>query len=1071
MFRVIRRRYALEIALLTVVVLLPGKALCAQAPSGALRGTVRAQQGSPIAGAAVAVRNLETGESKAASSNADGQFEILRLEPGSYEMEVSREGFVPHQEKNVRLSAGQSVTLELALESAGETSAQTAAQVNRISESQLVGLPLNGRSYTQLATLQAGVSSSSGEDASRGIGGGGLTVSGGRSVANNFLLDGTMIMNVGNQVPRSAAGVQLGSDTVYQVQVFSTQYGAEYGRTSGGILNSITRSGTNEFHGALFEYFRNSTLDARNFFDRDPQRPTRRSDPPPFKRNQFGFTATGPVRKETTFFMVGFEAMRDRLSTTDVSFYPDENAHRGYLPDERGNLEFVGVNPRVQKHLDLIPLPNGGSIGRGLGQNFAPQFLPTDENFFTLRVDHKISERDSLFGRYTFDDASSVSPSGSYVFRSLTESRQQYLTLVATHIFSLSAVNSFRFGYTRPVDASRSLASIPIPSDLLFSPEAPQYGIIDVPGMTRFGSNLTYPDGNNTNTFQFANDVVLQRGPHALKFGAEVHRYWWDIFSSAGRSGWWTFNGLRDFLEGGTSTTLQITLPDSDNHKAFRQTLAGFYVQDSYRATGRLQLNLGLRYEFATVFQDTQGRTAFLPDHVHDTEVQVGSLLQNNPSLLNFSPRLAFTWSPWNHRNTVLSGGFGIYYDQLLGYVTDVMKNTGPFYKRAVGVNLDTRATFPNAWEAAATIPFTVPYLLEVMDYTHVQSPTVLRYNFSLLQQLPQGWRVQASYVGNRGNHLMRGYEANLVPYPVQRPDGSLYFPPGEGPRNPAFGGITLNVTDAQSFYNSLQLSLAKSASRGFSIQANYTLSKSVDDASSYSGGTQTNSSRQYPHNRTSDRALSDFDIRQRLAINYFFTPPLGAGQRWWKSGILAQILGGWRLGGILNFRTGTPFHPLVNVTAPNYLFVANRPNLNPGQAGNLTSGVGGACLDPRTGATVVEAGRELGGPNLYFDPCAYSVPEPGTLGNVGRNTIIAPSVFNMDLSLQKEFLLGGERRLQFRAEFFNLPNHTNFAGVSGGSVIAFTGTYPGRPNPSAGRITRTATTARQVQFALRLSF
>ncbi|MBI4465723.1 MAG: TonB-dependent receptor, partial [Acidobacteria bacterium] len=791
-----------------------------------------------------------------------------------------------------------------------------------------------------------------------------------------------------------------------------------------------------------------------------------------FKRNQFGFTVTGPVRKEKTFLMVGFEAMRDRLSSTDVSFFPDERARQGLLPDNTGNLENVGVNPKVQPYLNLMPLPNGGSIGRGLGQNFATQFLPTDEKFFTARVDHKLSDRDSLFARYTFDEASSVSGQGLFLFRTLSETRQQYLTLVATHIFSLSAVNSFRFGYTRPVDTSQTLSSINIPRSLHFSPEAPQFGLIDVPGMTRFGPQHTLPDGNTMNTFQFADDVVMQRGAHGLKFGVQVHRYRWDIFSSAGRSGWWTFNSLRDFLkeEGGMrGTNLQITLPGSDNHKSYRQTLLGFYVQDSYRASSRLQLNLGLRYEFVTIFRDIRGRTAFLPDHVHDTTVQVGPMLKDNPSLRNFSPRLALSWSPRSGGNTVLSAGIGVYYDQLLGYVTDLLKNTAPFYNRIVVPNFDSSESFPDAVAAAKATR--IPSQVEVLDYNHMSSPTVLRYNFSLLQQLPMSWRFQATYVGNRGNHLMRGYEANLYPSSVTRSDGSLYFPADSGPINPDFGAITMNGTDAQSFYNALQLSVARSAGTRFSLQANYTLSKSVDDTSTFSGGIQTAASRQYPHLRTLDRGLSDYDIRHRLAINYFYTPPIGPGQRWLRSGTLAHILGGWRLGGILNFRSGTPFHPLINVVTPGFLFVATRPNLNPSQSRNPSSGLGSACRDPLTGATVVEAGRELGGPDLYFDPCAYSVPEPGTLGTAGRNTILSPSVFTVDLSLQKEFLLGGERRLQFRAEFFNLPNHTNFSGSSGGSVIAFTGSYPGRPNASAGRITRTSTTSRQVQFALRFSF
>src|SRR5262245_6557551 len=274
-------------------------------------------------------------------------------------------------------------------------------KANLIDESLLVGLPLNGRSYTQLVTLEAGVSDSSSASASRGVGGGNLTFSGSRSNSNTFLLDGTDIMDTQNRPPRSAAGVQLGSDAVLQVQVFSTNYAAEYGRNNGGVVNSITRSGSNEFHGTFFEYFRNSKLDARNFFDRGP-------NPPPFKRNQFGFTLSGPVRKGKTYFMGSYEAMHDRLNDTQVDYFPDEEARHGIITDASGRpIRSVEVNPRVKPYLDLLPLPNSVRVGGGFAQNLSPQFLPTDENFFTVRLDHQLSSRDSLFGRYTFDVATS----------------------------------------------------------------------------------------------------------------------------------------------------------------------------------------------------------------------------------------------------------------------------------------------------------------------------------------------------------------------------------------------------------------------------------------------------------------------------------------------------------------------------------------------------------------------------------------------------------------------------------------------------------------------------------------
>ena len=947
-------------------------------------------------------------------------------------------------------------------------SAKPASATGLISEDQLIGLPLNGRSYTQLATLEAGVSDPSAGSASRGGDGGNLTVSGSRPTANTFLLDGTNIMNTENQVPRSAAGVQLGSDAAYQVQVFSSSYGAEYGRSSGGVLNSITRAGTDDLHGSFFEYFRNSKLDARNFFDQD-------REPPPFKRNQFGFTLSGPLLKGRTYWMTSYEAMRDRLTETDVSFFPDLEARLGVITDRDGRpIRRVAIHPSLKPFLELFPLPNSARRGEGVGESTAPRFMPTDENFLTTRLDHKISDPDSLFARYTFDDASSVGGGSTYLFQVLNESRQQYLTLVETHIFSPRALNSVRLGYTRPVATATSVSHIEIPSSLFFHPAATSFGLFDIPGLSPFGPEDWAPAAYVMNSFQFADDVILQRGPHALKMGVEVHRYRWDTFTSKYKWGVWSFNSLDSFLEAGpTGTNLTVALPGSDNATAYRQTLLGFYLQDSYRAASRLQLNLGLRYEFATRIHDRDGRTASLRDWVRDRAPQVGPLFGNNPSLLNLAPRVGVSWSPWGGRDSLLSGSFGIYHDQIIQYLVDRIKNTVPFYNVVFATNFNSQGVFPDAARAAEGLAVST----RTADYAHTSTPVVLRYDLTFQQRLPGQVDFRASFVGARGNHLFRGYEANLFPPPIAGRDGSLCFPPNAatvrvqdlnpncppvpaaaaGPVNPAFESIEANTSDAQSFYNSLQASANRRFGRGSSIQASYAFSKSVDDATKV-----VPTDVQFGPLRTLDRGLSDFDSRHRLSINFFYTLPFGSGQQGWASG-LAKALGGWRLGGIARFRSGTPLTPKVNVRTPGYLFAANRPNWLPGYEGEPSRGVTAGCPG-------VEAGRQLGTADLYLDPCAFSVPAPGTLGNVGRNAILSSSVFSFDVSLQREFLLDAKRRLQFRMEMFNLPNHTTFSSLSGGGSILYAG-ESGRLSGRAGRINRTATTARQIQFALRFSF
>jgi hypothetical protein len=948
----------------------------------------------------------------------------------------------------------------------------TAAPANRINESLLVGLPLNGRSYSQLATLEAGVSDPSSVNSSRGTGGGSLNVSGGRASSNSFLLDGTNILDTGNSSPRSAAGVQLGSDAVLQVLVFSTTYTAEYGRGSGGVLNSITRSGGSEIHGTLFEYLRNSKLDARNWVERGPE-PV---EPAPFKRNQFGFTVSGPIRRDRTYFMGSFEALVDRLNESQLDTFIDEDAKQGRILNADGSLDRQIppelLSPAVQPYLAIMPSPNAERLGGGLAHNVASQFLPTDEMFFTVRLDHALTERTSLFGRYSFDDSTSDRGGGIFAFGTRQKSRQQFATLVGSHIFNTRLLSSFRISYTRPVDSTTSISELDIPPSLYFLEDAPQFGQLQIPGMVGFGPAATTPETNKMNSFQFSGDVLAQRGAHGLKFGLEVHRYRWDVASSSNKSAVWSFNSLDGFLQGGTvGTSLTAALPGSDNSKAWRQTLLGIYLQDEYQAGTSLQLSLGLRYEYATLIHDRLGRTSYLDDIVRGTEMLTGPLLDHNPSG-NFSPRIGISWAPGGSRSTLVSGGFGIYYDQLLGYALDTQKNAAPYYRVGTVPNFnsscngapDATCTFPDAL-AALQVQGTFPQHGQVLDYHDFKATQVLRYEFGIERSLPRQTNLRIAYVGTRGNHLWRNYEANLFTPPVYNPDGTYYFPEGLERINPAFqSGINVMASDAQSFYNAFFLTASTRLSSALTLRASYTFSKSIDDASAI--GTSA-SSQQYGLDRTLDRGLSNFHIGQRLSTSFFYTLPASGGANGLLSA-MSHVVTGWRLGGIFNIRTSVPTTARITVRRPGYLFSATRPNLLPGQSNNPNNGVSIGCKNP-DGTTFIEAGREIEGPALFYDPCVFSVPPAGTVGNLGRNTIFGPSLVNLDVSLQRDFPLGGDRRLQFRAEIFNVANHTNFRTPTANSMQVFTG--GGRYNSGVGLYVNTSTTSRQIQLALRLSF
>ena len=1034
----------------------------AQDNDARLAGTVRSQSGARLGLVSVLVDDPASGVRRTLQTDSEGHYHAPGLPPGNYRVTVSLSGFFTQVREGVELATGQVAEANFLLEPTGEASAPEAptagsAPAGVIDESQLVGLPMNGRSYTQLATLVAGVSDPTGGGRQGGTGSS-ITVSGGRGEWNSFLMDGTDINGTDNRVPRSAAGGQLGADAVLQVQIFSANYGAQYGRAAGGVMNAITRSGSNEWHGGLFEFFRNSKLDARNFFDP--------SEPPPFKRNQFGATVTGPIVQDKTFFMASFETLLNRLTETIVLFVPDNEARLRAVPS---------VAPYANLYLPAqFPVLREGKP-TGVAENRSPATQPTDEYFFVARVDRQLGDRDALFARYTFDDATQTSVGTSPMFPTVTESRQQYVTLTETHFFSPALISTARLSYTRPVTQFRMEPAVEIPRSLFYVPSSPQIGNLLVPGLTILGPNPQAPWARVLNSYQVGEDVIYSHGAHTWKAGMLMERFQWNVFDSMSKGARWAFSSLDDFLQGGPEgTALLVALPGSDSYRHFRQTLLGFYLQDDYKVLPELTLNLGLRYEFTTMIHDRQGRTVHLVDELRDSEPQVGPPMKRNPSLLNFAPRIGLSWSPGNDPSMVIRAGVGIFHNQIIEYSVDGLRNTAPFYNVVVLPNTDTSGRIPNSPafpDAVAVAGDAKASQLRIFEYNDPKTPTVYRYSLSLEKELFPGLRVGATYVGARGNHLLRTIETNQFPFPERQPDGRLFFPkdPDPDPRlgpdnsmNPAFGSIQKVLTDAQSFYNSFVVSVNRRPWRGLTLGANYTYSKSVDDASSVGGGLG-GAPQQYGLDRKLDRALSSFDIRHRFSLRYFYSLPFGSGRRWLDSGWLAHLLGGWRVGGILRTRTGQTADVRYSIPAEGFLFVSQRPDLKPGHSNNPTKGVTAGCEG-------VEAGQELGGPDLYFDPCVFEPPEPGFIGNAGRLILIGPRVVNMDFSLQKEFAIDSQRRLQFRAEFFNLPNHTNFRPPQRGSASVFRGAG-GIVNPSAGRLRSTATTPRQIQFALRLSF
>lgn len=1034
---------------IVLICCLTAGAAFAQTVGASMQGTVQDPSGAVIPRAAIEIRNVETGANHALTADENGRWREPVLPPGDYEMRVSAPGFQTVLRKGIHLAVGQDAVIDLSLE-LGRTGSEIsvtadAERVNLVSgavsglvdEKQMRDLPLNGRSFQQLALLQTGVNAvnAGGNDP---VGGRTpkISVNGTRPEQSSFLLDGTDINDVYNKTPGSVGGVLLGVEAVLEFQVLTNSYSAEFGRSAGGVINAVTRSGGNQYHGSLFEFLRNSNLDAKNFFDPASQ------PIPPFKRNQFGGVLGGPVRKDKTFFFAAFESLIDRLGVTGVTSVPNLNARQGLLPSGQ-----VKVNPSIQPFLDtLFPVPNGRDLGGGVAQYLFTAPQPTNEFFVQGRIDHRFSSSDALFGRYTIDDGNVDRPPTIKlpITNTKERSRNQYVTLEYQHIFSATLLNTVRAGFSRSDHESVNERTIQIPPQLSWIPGQPM-GYLTISGMfnENFG-DYRLPRLDRLNNWQFGDTLFLSRGRHGLKMGFETQRIQFNQHTTSQVGGLLIFTSLSNFLQG-IPSQFDFAVPNGiDPDRGYRQRLFAFFLQDDVRVRRNLTVNLGLRYEFVTVPTEVNGKISNLRN-VTDSTLNVGGEWYANPSLKNFSPRIGLAWDPFSSGKTSIRAGFGIFDDEILPkYYFFSGSLNPPFTQRSSVV----RPTFPNL--LATFDPKRVLYQLQTTNY-NLQNPYALQFNLSLQRSLPGEWVVSAGYSGSRGVHLLRIGDANLAPSTVV--GGIKVYRPELGRRNPNFASITQRISDAQSYYNALQLSAQKQLSRGLRAQISYTFSKAMDDASGVNSQDYSDGSvyvLDY-YDRKADRGLSSFWAQHVLVGNWSYELPFAQSMR----GVAGALLKGWQLNSIITVQTGHPFEVREgfnrsgNLNTVNYA-MHERPDVKPGYSNNPI----------------------LGGPARYWDINAFALQPANQRGNLGRNTLIGPGIVNFDLALAKTFAVDEKRRFDFRAEMFNLPNHPNFAVPSGLTTFSAVDAS-GNPviAPNWGVITSTVTTSRQIQFGLKFIF
>ncbi|HLI86009.1 MAG TPA: carboxypeptidase-like regulatory domain-containing protein [Bryobacteraceae bacterium] len=1051
--------------------------------SAELSGRVTDASGAVVSGAAVSLKNLETEITRAAVTDAGGYYRFSALPAGAYEVRAARPGFTEQVRTGIQLAVGQSAAVNLELQP-GQASQQitvtadaplvsvgTANASGLVTGKEIQGLPLNGRSYDELLTLNPGVVNFTWEKTG-GIGvsnstvGNNFAVSGNRPQQNLFLLNGVEFTGAAenNMQPGGTSQQLLGADAVREFNLLTDTYGAQYGKRPGAQVLIVSQSGTNQLHGSLYEFLRNNDLDARNFFDIG-------SGPPGFERNQFGASLGGPLERDKTFFFANFEGFNQHLRQTGVDLVPDSNARKGYLPCNlvspapaqcsASGLAFVGLSPLIDAW--PAPSPQAPDFG-GISEAFNNPLQTIRDDFGTARLDRVLTAKDLLSAFYTIDDSQDFTPTSTNLYSTDVETlREQVASLEETHQFSPRLLNTARFGFSR---ASYYFTGEPTPD----TPAAGLPGFLSglpLGAIVVGGSAASNPaaqlslagsnNGSNLdihrNLFTYQDRVSLTAGRHQLNIGAWFQRLRSNENLALSQYGQATFTSLQTFLQG---TAASLLYDPASTPLGWRSWFGAWFLEDAIRVNQRFTLTLGFRDEFSNGWNEARGRAATytFTDGVISAQPAVGSsaFTVNHARFLP-QPRAGVAWSPFRTKHaTVFRAGFGMYNDlqDALGYRTD---QNAPF---------DPTYSVPNIPVAELPLaPAVVPATAKLVPggvQPNLYTPTLISWSFRIEQEITANTALTVGYIGSHGYHEILGIDANepfpvVCPaapcpavYPANFPAGiagtpvpaGTYYVPSSAKPTASLANTWTYFSEADSSYNALQVDFHHRFSSGFLLRGVYTWSKTIDDGDSLnattSGGEPALASN--PFNLRADRGLANFDVRNVAVINASYALPFGKNHR---------LPGGWTVNSIVTVQSGFPFTPQLSYNPSNNGDTRNpvRPFVNPAFRGPVI----------------------LGNPDQWFNPLAFLAPpnNSGFYGNLGRDTLTGPGLATWDFSLLKDTRIREKANLQFRAEFFNLLNRANFNTPN---AVTFT---PAGVSPTAGLITSTSTTSRQIQFGLKL--
>jgi hypothetical protein len=1095
----------------------------AQVATASISGTVTDRSGAVLVGATVQAKDVATNIAQSTVTDAQGRYKLPGLPVGDYEVEASMSGFETVVHKGITLTVGANPVVDFSLSvgqvtqtvnveaQVSQVETQSSSVSSLVNTQQMSDLPLNGRNYQQLLTLAPGVSTVPQSAAEVGISstfyGGGATysVSGSRPVGQAFMLDNQDLQGFWNKgAGVSVTGNSLGVGGIAEFQLLTNTYSAQFGGT-GAAINAVSKSGTNAFHGSLYEYVRNSALDARNFFDGAAK--------PDFSRNQFGGSLGGPIKKDKAFFFVNYEGLRSSQGFTGNEYVPDDQSRLANVPcnllsgqeppslggtcnnGDRIDLTSLPttdpnyVSPAelaaVTPYLAIWPTATGAELnsptgpagglfpgypsGAALFTNVASQII--DQNYVLARLDYTLGSKDSVFGRYVSDTAYQFVPfplSALPNWPEVDHAGDQFFTLEEKHLASSTAINEVRFSFTRTNErANEGGLTDPATDPMQFYNQPP---VVQgyIPGQREDGSIIiaggVSPIGAGNVTrfttvqtkFIAGDDYFWTHGAHSLSVGISIARVQSAAASGTG-GGNYNFSSLIGFLQADPSLFIGQATPGPGviRIRYFREIDFTPYIEDAWKIRPNLTLNLGLRYDFTTNPVCVAVVCTNLPDPLSSTTfVPVPHVTQANANAFNFDPRIGLAWDPFSDHKTSIRAGFGIFHEQLSARTFGTAYSLTPPSVTVVipahvpGV-FPGAISFPNPSVSAGSAPPAVEYGI---DYRANVSPYQMQYNLNIQRDIGHGMTASIGYVGAQGVHLYSQRNQNtpaVVGGPSNCTSPSCFF---FGPvPNPNFLSMNNTAPTSHSTYNALQASLNRQISRDLVGQVSYTYSRCIDDGSGSSGLEQATQEVTDVYNQRYDRGPCTFNAPPLLHVNALYHLPFKAN----------RLVEGWEIAPIVTVSTGLP----VNVYS----------GLNPQQSN--TGGLTGDRPD-YSGAPGCHPYQIVNQVNVapksvqWFNPACYTLQPFGTLGNVGRNSLYGPRFVNVDFSIIKDTKVTEKASAQFRAEFFNIFNHT-ILGQPANALYTGNVFVPASilQSATAGQITSTAGSSRQIQFVVKLIF